>query len=712
MSDTDFVDKQTIIVAAWLNDVNAAAYRANSGMPGVTAPMYRTALEKFAEQVFPEDFGAAGDGVTDDTVAVNLALATGLVVRGLKGSIYAVTGDITLPDAVDLRDISFKQLAPNDASRRTLKKLAGSGPIRMSHVKVDRNGATTDGSIADAAGIWLANVDDIVLEDVVVTGDSKGTGILITAANRVKVVRPYVHDMSWSAAVDPGSEQLVGVWFVNCSQVEVVEPTIRNLTGFIGANPERAIQTDGLDFSGCNIFNIIGGCIENCGEGVDISGTVGNRRFSVTNLLLLDIDSWGFKCANSASDGVVANCIARDCGLGGFVVSGPSSGGLPECKNISFSNCKAINTGSNGHWAANNPTGFSITTGATNPLLPHGVIFDRCEAIDYNTPATMAYGFRSEPSLTYASVRLNRRVNCYVENPLTAPNLQRIGEVNCSLRQGAGQALPDATFVVLEPSTTVQDPYEMGIVANTAVPIALTSSAGVFTDVTTDLNDAGAGDVLMPLLVNDALYIGNSDVLNIVKLNVAVAPGAGTLLLEYWNGAAWASVNGALNNRGDAITLTDGTNSMVNTGINNLRMTAIPAAWVKNTVNGSERYWLRWRVTVQLTGAPALTQGWIARDMLVRHAGLYEIFGQVDIDAAANGSRQLRPLLNGATTLIPGRTAINFQNNSTTGQSRFNFPFELRKGDLIAFEARQDSGGPLAVGGNATYMGIALRSGA
>jgi len=76
MASTVFVDKSTIIQASWLNDVNRAVY-------------------KDSVNVKNQEYGAVGDGVTDDTAAFNAALATGKSVFVPEG-IYKISTGISV----------------------------------------------------------------------------------------------------------------------------------------------------------------------------------------------------------------------------------------------------------------------------------------------------------------------------------------------------------------------------------------------------------------------------------------------------------------------------------------------------------------------------------------------------------------------------------------------------------------------------------------
>jgi len=95
MSDTTFSDATgTPIVATWLNDVNAAIYRAQSGVAGT---INRTALSKLSDFVSLKDFGAIGTAAgaaaneAADTAALTAALASGRNIYIPDGTYYFST---------------------------------------------------------------------------------------------------------------------------------------------------------------------------------------------------------------------------------------------------------------------------------------------------------------------------------------------------------------------------------------------------------------------------------------------------------------------------------------------------------------------------------------------------------------------------------------------------------------------------------------------
>jgi len=96
MADTTFVDYDISlanrIVAAWLNDVNNLRYGADNAARGAALLQYRradsgaatrTALAKMNDVISVKDFGATGDGVTDDYTAIAAAIAVASVLGGI-----------------------------------------------------------------------------------------------------------------------------------------------------------------------------------------------------------------------------------------------------------------------------------------------------------------------------------------------------------------------------------------------------------------------------------------------------------------------------------------------------------------------------------------------------------------------------------------------------------------------------------------------------
>ena len=92
MATTNFVTG-TVIASDWLNDVDEAVYvslpahiadttdahaaSAIGYLPAGTGAVARTTQNKVREQVSVLDFGAVGDGITNDAAAISLANTAG-----------------------------------------------------------------------------------------------------------------------------------------------------------------------------------------------------------------------------------------------------------------------------------------------------------------------------------------------------------------------------------------------------------------------------------------------------------------------------------------------------------------------------------------------------------------------------------------------------------------------------------------------------------
>lgn len=89
MSDTTFVNGVTAVPADWLNDVNDLVYN-DTAIPGTKL------YNRINNTVSVKDFGAKGDGVTDDTAAIQAAItyAAGRVIYAPAGT-YKITSQLS-----------------------------------------------------------------------------------------------------------------------------------------------------------------------------------------------------------------------------------------------------------------------------------------------------------------------------------------------------------------------------------------------------------------------------------------------------------------------------------------------------------------------------------------------------------------------------------------------------------------------------------------
>lgn len=356
-----------------------------------------------------KDFGGTGDGVADDAPAIRRALASGCSVSG--GNLtYRVTASLRLPDNTNLSDATFVQDIPANGLLRVLY-MDGGGNLALTNIRVNRGSNPRLGTVADAAGIWIANATNVVLTDVEVTGDGPGTGIKIVQSRNVRLVRPHVHDMRWETAGQPDNEVMVGIWPIRSSNVTIDSPRIANLTPVaIEARGGRAAgrrnnMTDGLSSSGTDGLVINNPEIWNVGEGIDISGSHVTRNFTISGGNLHDIDSFCYKVTRIQGPGIIRNSVAARCGLAGYVVAGPVTG-------VQFINDRAIDIGSNGKWA--NPAGFVLMF-ASN-AMPSNITIRDSQAIDSQATRTMKVGFRSE-----RAVPGNRLINSQATGYVVAP---------------------------------------------------------------------------------------------------------------------------------------------------------------------------------------------------------------------------------------------------------------------------------------------------
>jgi ketosteroid isomerase-like protein len=182
MATTNFVDRETVIVSSWLNDVDENIYTAGAG------PTSRTVKQKFTELINAKDFGVVADGTTDDTTAMTAAVT---YIKANGGILFLPPGTIRC------RNIQMgagtKSWAIIGAGKRAtvLEHLDGNGTFlngAASSVGYCLKGFTINckhSVYAHASanhGIAIVDTSNVLIEDVHIT-DWKNAAVLIYATN-------------------------------------------------------------------------------------------------------------------------------------------------------------------------------------------------------------------------------------------------------------------------------------------------------------------------------------------------------------------------------------------------------------------------------------------------------------------------------------------------------------------------------------------------
>ena len=342
------------------------------------------------------DMGAVGDGVTDDTAAIAKALRSGRLVDG-QGRTYVVRGNIMVAGRfAGLSNATFVQKAPPTLDRRTIT-IRNSNGFAITNVTL-RQGieviALSTHSMMERGGLFIQNCSDFTLDHVAIRGGGCGTSLVLQFCTSFSASDISIADVRGIAASMPSDDVLQGFMVQQSNNFRIIRPRIELLTLKIG---DRIIagQSRALVIGGSSQFEIVDLFVRSVGQGLDLTGGDGNHDFKIIGGRARDCGTWGFKFANSARNGIIENAVAENCGLGGFVASGPAEKiATPPTQSIIFRRCQAKGIG--GSWRLAGTFGFGIMENSrTAPGYPRAIRFEQCMA-DGGDGGEMMTGFRND----------------------------------------------------------------------------------------------------------------------------------------------------------------------------------------------------------------------------------------------------------------------------------------------------------------------------
>lgn len=288
---------------------------------------------KLAQTVSVKDFGAVGDGVSDDTAAIQYALNSGYGIYFPKGT-YIITSQITIPSN---------------------SNITGEGPLSV----IKRGASTT----APANNSFIINTNwaasgysgdiNITISDIAFDGNKANNtawcnGLYIRASKQIYLNNVYAYNWGQSSPVGNGT----GLVF---SAVDIGE-----------MNDCKAYSNDGdgmLLFSACLNVKLSGHAWYNGGIGFELEGRVGtdytnyrNSNVLVSNCISTYNNDHGF-LIDWSDDIVMSNCVSDYNQHNGVEILG--------CNRVVIDACAITNNGAGAAWAAALYV-TSETYGATN----------------------------------------------------------------------------------------------------------------------------------------------------------------------------------------------------------------------------------------------------------------------------------------------------------------------------------------------------------
>lgn len=402
--------------------------------------------------IYPEWFGAKGDGTTDNSAAFASLIALAKPIQGVPGAVYGLATPLDFSGIANfsMTGCTFKDLSPGGATR---KFLFGSGnfSVRLSRVAVQRNGTGGGGSFSTAAAIWIANCSYTNLSDIEVSGNDAGAGIHLVTCNTGIIDRAFIHDMTAGTPSTPnpgdGTDQIAGIWLDGCTGVTVHAATVATLLSQSSAYGPENINTRGITTGGPGNAVTLSDCfVSNVDEGYDLTGDALFTGWQVTSCRAEFCRKFGFKAAVTASIGRFVNCYTYRCTLDGFYLQGTNTAVSPTTNNVhdvQCIGCVAQETGFNvgTYYPGFTTSGFRCDPGSADATYPRNCWFVNCRAFG---GADMKVGFNNSVGAAYLAQDRNRIVNCTVSN---ATQLSEDGFVDGTsiLSLTGDQSIPDST---------------------------------------------------------------------------------------------------------------------------------------------------------------------------------------------------------------------------------------------------------------------------